>query len=61
MTQMLKEKRSMNEIQKQTYYRHIETLKQCKSICDIPIQKVDSTMLKELMLSKVNLEWYGFI
>ena len=54
MMQMLNEKRAMNEIQKQTYFRHIETLKQCAPINDIPIQKVDTTMLKELVLSKVN-------
>ena len=54
MMQMLNEKRAMNEIQEQTYFRHIETLKQCAQINDIPIQKVDTTMLKELVLSKVN-------
>ena len=52
--QMLNEKRAMNEIQEQTYFRHIETLKQCAPINDIPIQKVDTTMLKELVLSKVD-------
>ena len=54
MKQILAEKRAMNEIQEQTYFRHIETLKQCSAINDIPIQKVDSTILKELILSKVN-------
>ena len=54
MMQMLNEKRAMNEIQEQTYFRHIETLKQCAPINDIPIQKVDTTMLKELVLSKVD-------
>ena len=54
MLQILKEKRAMNEIQEQTYYRHLETLKQCATINDIPIQKVDTTMLKELVLSKVD-------
>ena len=54
MMQILREKRAMNEIQEQTYFRHLETLKQCKPISDIPIQKVDSTMLKELTLSKVH-------
>ena len=53
MKQILAEKHAMNEIQEQTYYRHIETLKHCAPINDIPIQKVDSTMLKELILSKV--------
>ena len=54
MKQILAEKRAMNEIQEQTYFRHIETLKQCSAINDIPIQKVDTTILKELILSKVN-------
>lgn len=54
MMQMLNEKRAMNEIQDQTYFRHLDTLKHCRAISDIPIQKVDSTMLKELMLSKVD-------
>jgi len=54
MMQMLNEKRAMNEIQDQTYFRHLDTLKHCRPIGDIPIQKVDSTMLKELMLSKVD-------
>ena len=54
MKQILAEKRAMNEIQEQTYFRHIETLKQCAAINDIPIQKIDTTMLKALILSKVN-------
>ena len=54
MMQILNEKRAMNEIQDQTYFRHLDTLKHCRPIRDIPIQKVDSTMLKELMLSKVH-------
>lgn len=54
MMQMLNEKCAMNEIQEQTYFRHFETLKQCVPINDIPIQKVDTTMLKELVLSKVD-------
>lgn len=54
MMQMLNEKRAMNEIQDQTYFRHLDTLKHCSTIKDIPIQKVDSTMLKELILSKVH-------
>ncbi len=54
MKQILAEKRAMNEIQEQTYFRHIETLKQCAAINDIPVQKIDTTMLKALILSKVN-------
>ena len=42
--QILDEKLSMNEIQKQTYSRHLETLKHFKAINDIPIQKIDNYM-----------------
>lgn len=52
--QILDEKLAMNEIQKQTYSRHIETMKHFKDINDIPIQKIDSTMLKQLILSKID-------
>ena len=52
--QILDEKLAMNEIQKQTYSRHLETMKHFKDINDIPIQKIDSTMLKQLILSKID-------
>lgn len=44
------EKLAMNEIKKQTNSRHLETMKHFKDINDIPIQKIDSTMLKQLIL-----------
>lgn len=52
--QIYDEKLALNEVQPQTYYRTMETLKLCKDINDIPVQKIDSTMLKQLLLSKVD-------
>ena len=52
--QIYDEKLAMNEIQPQTYYRTMETVKLCKEINDIPVQKIDSTMIKQLLLSKVD-------
>ena len=52
--QIYDEKLAMNEIQPQTYYRTMETVKLCREINDIPVQKIDSTMIKQLLLSKVD-------
>ncbi len=52
--QIYDEKMAMNEIQPQTYYRTMETVKLCKEINDIPVQKIDSTAIKQLLLSKVD-------
>ena len=52
--QIYDEKLAMNEIQPQTYYRTMETVKLCKEINDIPVQKIDSTAIKQLLLSKVD-------
>jgi len=52
--QIYDEKLTMNEIQPQTYYRTMETIKLCKEINDIPVQKIDSTAIKQLLLSKVD-------
>ena len=52
--QIYDEKLAMNEIQPQTYYRTMETVKLCKEINDISVQKIDSTAIKQLLLSKVD-------
>jgi integrase len=52
--QIYDEKLAMNEIQPQTYYRTMETVKLCREINDIPVQKIDSTAIKQLLLSKVD-------
>jgi len=52
--QIYDEKLAMNEVQAQTYYRTMETLKLCKEINDVPVQKIDSTMIKQLLLSRVD-------
>ncbi len=52
--QFYDEKLAMNEIQPQTYYRTMETVKLCREINDIPVQKIDSTAIKQLLLSKVD-------
>lgn len=52
--QIYDEKLAMNEIQPQTYYRTMETVKLCKEINDLPVQKIDSTAIKQLLLSKVD-------
>ncbi|MCR4594720.1 MAG: site-specific integrase [Clostridiales bacterium] len=52
--QIYDEKLAMNEIQPQTYFRTMETLKLCKEINDVPVQKIDSTLIKQMLLSRVN-------
>lgn len=52
--QILDDKLAMNEIQEQTYHRHMETLKRMASINKIPLQKINYSMLKHLMLSLVD-------
>ena len=52
--QVLDDKLAMNEIQEQTYHRHMETLKRMESINKIPLQKINYSMLKHLMLSLVD-------
>ncbi len=44
--QILDEKLNQNEIQEQTYYRHIETLKILKPIYNTPLQSATETQLK---------------
>ena len=50
--QILDDKLAMNEIQEQTYHRHMETLKRLASINKQPLQKINYSMLKHLLLSK---------
>ena len=52
--QVLDDKLVMNEIQEQTYHRHIETLKRLASINKKPLQKINYSMLKHLLLSLVD-------
>lgn len=52
--QILDDKLAMNEIQEQTYHRHMETLKRMESINKIPLQKINYSMLKHLLLSLVD-------
>ena len=52
--QVLDDKLAMNEIQEQTYHRHMETLKRLASINKQPLQKINYSMLKHLLLSLVD-------
>lgn len=54
MLQIIEDKRAMNEIQEQTYVRHIETLKMLKDINPIPLQQINYSMLKQLLISMVH-------
>lgn len=44
--QILDDKLAMNEFQKQTYYRHLDELKMLDAINNIPLQKINYSMLK---------------
>ena len=44
--QILDEKLNQNEIQEQTYYRHLETLKTLKPIYNTPLQSATETQIK---------------
>ena len=55
MMQILNEKRAMNEIQEQTYYRNLETLKLTAAINNVPLQQINLFMVKELLISKIDL------
>ena len=52
--QMQDDKLAMNEIQEQTYYRNLETLKLTADINNIPLQQINYSMVKELLISKIN-------
>lgn len=52
--QILDEKLNQNEIQKATYYRHIETLKILKPIYNTPIQDVHETQIRHFLSSTLN-------
>jgi hypothetical protein len=52
--QILDDKLAMNEFQEQTYYRHLETLNTLKLISKQPLQKINYSMLKQLLLSMVD-------
>lgn len=54
MNLILKDKLAMNEIQTQTYHRNIETLKICEPLDNIPIQEIDSTMLQQFLVSRID-------
>ena len=53
MKQIIEDKYALNEIQEQTYIRHLETLKMLGSINQIPLQKINYSMLKQLLISMV--------
>lgn len=52
--QILDDRFALNEFQQQTYYRHLETLKMLKSINNIPLQEINYSMLKQLMIDSVD-------
>lgn len=52
--QVLDDKLAMNEIQEQTYHRHLETLKILAPIAREPLQKINYSMLKQFLLSLVD-------
>ena len=54
MKQIIEDKYALNETQEQTYIRHLETLKMLGSINQIPIQKINYSMLKQLLISMVD-------
>ena len=54
MKQIIEDKYALNEIQEQTYIRHLETLKMLGSINQIPLQKINYSMLKQLLISMVD-------
>lgn len=51
MKQIIEDKLEMNEIQEQTAARHLETLKVLKPIHDVPLQNINYSMLKQLLIS----------
>lgn len=52
--QILEDRFALNEFQQQTYYRHLETLKMLKSISKIPLQQINYSMIKQLMIESVD-------
>lgn len=52
--QLQDDKLAMNEIQEQTYYRNLETLKQTAAINNVPLQQINYFMVRELLISKIN-------
>lgn len=52
--QILKDRFALNKFQQQTYYRHLETLKMLKSISKIPLQQINYSMIKQLMIESVD-------
>ncbi len=52
--QILDDRFALNEFQEQTCFRHLETLKMLKSINNIPLQEINYSMLKQLMINSVN-------
>lgn len=52
MKQIIEDKLAMNEIQEQTAARHLETLKMLKDISYLPLQRINYSMLKQLLISK---------
>lgn len=52
--QILDDRFALNEFQEQTYFRHLETLKMLKSINNIPLQEINYSMLKQLMIDSVD-------
>lgn len=52
--QIQDDKLAMNEIQEQTYYRNLETLKLTADIHNVPLQQINYSMVKELLISKIN-------
>lgn len=51
---VLDESLALNEFQIQTYSRYLATLKMCNSINNIPIQKIDSTIIQQFLISLVD-------
>lgn len=49
MKQIIEDKYALKEIQEQTYIRHLETLEMLGSINQIPLQKINYSMLKQLL------------
>lgn len=52
--QMQDDKLAMNEIQEQTYYRNLETLKHTAPINNVPLQQINFFMIKDLLISKID-------
>ncbi len=52
--QLQDDKLALNEIQEQTYYRNLETLKHTAPINNVPLQQINHFMVKDLLISKMH-------